>query len=122
MSAWSPARAAADPSAPAAVQRPAAPAPLLGPSPWQYINVVLAQTEIFVPVFDVAAAQDLAAQLWDWEVAGGGKSEFHRVADLVLAQMVLDQLDEDGERADGGGWGSGGWSPAGDIFEWQIRL
>lgn len=102
MSAWSPARAAADPSAPAAVQRPAAPAPLLGPSPWQYINVVLAQTEVFLPVFDVAAAQGLASQLWDWEAAGSEKSEFHRVADLALAQMVLDLLD----RQQGG---SGEW-------------
>jgi len=83
--------------------------PAPGPSSWLYFNVILTETEIFVPVLDVEVAEHMAAELWggtgigSHDLEGGStpassdtprhpqpKNEFQRVADLALATMLLD--------------------------------
>lgn len=58
------------------------------------------QPQIFVPVYDVAAAQELASVLW----ATGElveRSGFETVADMALACAVLGEVDDAGVWAGG---------------------
>lgn len=67
--------------------------------------------QLFVPVFDIAVAEHLAAQLWVGALgAEQRKCSFELVADLVLACMLMESMDETGERAVGGGCGCPGSS------------
>ena len=65
-------------------------------TPWMYINVLITDTELFVPVIDVKVAQKMISQLWkpsgeDW------RNEFEKVADLILATMLVhSSTDSDG--------------------------
>ena len=95
-----------------------------GPSSWLYFNLLVTQSQIFLPVYDVAEAQEMARQLWSGGDGGEGggvfggmffppgapppppqqqqnqqqpRSGFERVADMVLAHAVLNEVDETGE-------------------------
>lgn len=50
--------------------------------------------QIFVPIYEVAAAQELCTELWG--AAGGPRSEFERLADLALAVAAFKEADETG--------------------------
>ena len=56
--------------------------------------------QIFIPIYEVAAAQELCTELWG--SAGGPRSEFERLADMALAVAAFKEADETG-----GGWGQG---------------
>ncbi|KAL6785838.1 hypothetical protein ACKKBG_A00370 [Auxenochlorella protothecoides x Auxenochlorella symbiontica] len=77
------------PASPSASTKPAA-----EPRPWTYFNAVLAEVEVFLPVYDVERAREMAAALWD---AGEPTSRFHAVGDLALASVLLASLDEGAE-------------------------
>jgi hypothetical protein len=99
-----------------------------GPSSWLYVNALLVDTEIFVPIIDVPMAQRLIDELWEREEVNGvdasmegntreqppapdhpakakkskripTKSHFQKVADLALATMLLDSTDNPGALA-----------------------
>ena len=53
--------------------------------------------QIFVPIYEVAAAQELCTELWG--SAGRPRSEFERLADMALAVAAFKEADETG-----GGW------------------
>ena len=82
------------------------PTPVLasGPSAWLYFNLLVTQSQIFVPVYDVESAQDMSNLLWSRPEgeAAAQKSGFEQVADMALAFAVLGEVDETGEGA--GGW------------------
>lgn len=73
--------------------------------------------QVFVPVYDVALAQDLALKLWDFSHSTQ-KSEFERVVDLALACMLFDQ---GGTEAAGGETVGGGAGAAGGAGEWALE-
>ena len=80
----------------------APPAPVLasGPSAWLYFNLLVTQSQIFVPVYDVESAQDMSNLLWSRaEGAAAQKSGFEQVADMALAFAVLGEVDETRECA-----------------------
>lgn len=78
---------------------PATP-PSYGPYPWLYFNALLAESEVFIPVFDVRLAEELATKMWEGRRDDGGSGHAHngfqRVADLAIAAMLLDSTRADG--------------------------
>ena len=79
------------------------PTPVLasGPSAWLYFNLLVTQSQIFVPVYDVESAQDMSNLLWSLPEGAGAaaaaqKSGFEQVADMALAFAVLGEVDETG--------------------------
>lgn len=86
-----------------------------GPKSWLYINTVLTETQLFVPVLDAEVAEHLARELWDkphdtpvaFSTPADGdsqntlktKSDFQRIADLALATMLLDSTGSVGALA-----------------------
>ncbi|EFN50645.1 hypothetical protein CHLNCDRAFT_144044, partial [Chlorella variabilis] len=78
-------------------QRPLPPVLASGPSAWFYFNLLVAQSQIFVPVYDVAEAQEMSSQLWNMPDLVQ-KSGFERVADMALAFAVLGEVDDKDER------------------------
>lgn len=67
--------------------------------------------QIFVPVYDVAAAQELAAALWSGSDVWASKSGFEQVADMALACAVLGEVDTDGGCTVVGGRHAAEWAP-----------
>ena len=90
-------------------------------SPWMYINTLLTEVEVFVPVLDAEIAEHMVAELWENSTvaqfaksASKGdsneqfdvpkflpqtKSNLQHVSDLLLAAMLLDNTDSPGSLA-----------------------
>ena len=51
--------------------------------------------QIYLPIYEVAAAQELCTELWG--SAGGPRSEFERLADMALAVAAFKEADETGD-------------------------
>jgi hypothetical protein len=56
--------------------------------PWMYINVLITDTELFLPVIDVKVAEKMISQLWK-PSGEDSRNEFEKVADLILATMLV---------------------------------
>lgn len=88
------------------------------PTPWLYINTILTDLEVFIPVLDAEIAVHMVAELWEKQALGKSfsfdsnnvqdyrqgspsspKSEFQHVADLLLAAMLLDNTESPGALA-----------------------
>ena len=61
-------------------------------SPWMYLNVIITDTEIFVPVVDVDIALKLIGELWEY-APDLRLSEFEKVADVMLATALIHSTD-----------------------------
>lgn len=63
--------------------------------PWMYLNVLITDTEFFVPVIDADIAMKLISELW--KSSGEDKrNEFEKVADMILATMLIHSTDAAG--------------------------
>lgn len=60
---------------------------------WMYINVVISNTEIFVPVIDVDIASRLITELWNPNPSQTQR-DFDRIADVILATLLVHSADE----------------------------
>lgn len=61
-------------------------------SQWMYLNVIITDTEIFVPVVDVDIALKLIDELWQYG-PDLRLSEFEKVADVMLATALIHSAD-----------------------------
>ena len=61
-------------------------------SPWMYLNMIITDTEVFVPVVDVDIALKLIDELWPYG-PGLRLSEFEKVADVMLATALIHSAD-----------------------------
>ena len=61
-------------------------------SSWMYLNVLVTDTEIFIPVVDVEIALKLIDELWQY-APGLRLSDFEKVADVMLATALVHSSD-----------------------------
>jgi len=62
---------------------------------WMYINVVVSDTEIFIPVIDIDIASRLIEELWRPDNIEP-RNNFEKVADRILATLLVHSADEAG--------------------------
>ena len=63
--------------------------------PWMYLNVLITDTELFVPVIDSDVALKLISELWK-SSSEDKRNEFEKVADMILATMLIHSTDAAG--------------------------
>lgn len=62
---------------------------------WLYINIVMSDTEVFVPIIDANIASRLISELWE-PGSLERQNEFERAADMILATLLVHSTDEAG--------------------------
>lgn len=60
-------------------------------TPWMYFNVLVTNSQIFVPLLDMERARDLAGRI----SMGMQTNAFEKVADLLLATMAISEQEPD---------------------------
>jgi hypothetical protein len=63
--------------------------------PWMYLNVLITDTELFVPVIDADIGLRLISELWK-SSSEDKRNEFEKVADMILATMLIHSTDAAG--------------------------